>query len=238
MLPSPLLMLEASTSAGSVALFVEGVLIAERDVVMGPSREDAMLPAIADVLQDAGMRAGQLRAIACGSGPGSFTSLRIAAALAKGLAVANDVLLFAVPSLLLAVSPLAGRPGDYLLHADALRGERYMLRVRVGQNGSIDSAGVTTRMSLADVMLLAAREGAVAMAISAMAISGVATDASLEDASPELTLQPHARNVAALVSQWSRFGPVSVAVWEPGYGRLAEAQVKWETAHGQTLPSA
>jgi len=27
-------------------------------------------------------------------------------------------------------------------------------------------------------------------------------------------------------------GPVSLADWEPSYGRLAEAQAKWEAVHG------
>ena len=29
--------------------------------------------------------------------------------------------------------------------------------------------------------------------------------------------------------------PADLAAWEPGYGRLAEAQVKWEAAHGRPL---
>jgi tRNA threonylcarbamoyladenosine biosynthesis protein TsaB len=28
---------------------------------------------------------------------------------------------------------------------------------------------------------------------------------------------------------------VSLDAWEPAYGRLAEAQVKWEAAHGRPL---
>jgi tRNA threonylcarbamoyladenosine biosynthesis protein TsaB len=31
-------------------------------------------------------------------------------------------------------------------------------------------------------------------------------------------------------------GPVDLASWEPEYGRLAEAQVRWEAAHGRPLP--
>jgi tRNA threonylcarbamoyladenosine biosynthesis protein TsaB len=30
-------------------------------------------------------------------------------------------------------------------------------------------------------------------------------------------------------------GPVDLASWEPDYGRLAEAQVRWEAAHGRPL---
>ena len=29
-----------------------------------------------------------------------------------------------------------------------------------------------------------------------------------------------------------------LAAWEPAYGRLAEAQVKWEAAHGRPLAGA
>jgi tRNA threonylcarbamoyladenosine biosynthesis protein TsaB len=31
-------------------------------------------------------------------------------------------------------------------------------------------------------------------------------------------------------------GPADIASWEPLYGRMAEAQVKWEAAHGRGLP--
>jgi hypothetical protein len=34
---------------------------------------------------------------------------------------------------------------------------------------------------------------------------------------------------------WLAQPPVSLAAWEPDYGRLAEAQVKWEQAHGRPL---
>jgi tRNA threonylcarbamoyladenosine biosynthesis protein TsaB len=33
-------------------------------------------------------------------------------------------------------------------------------------------------------------------------------------------------------------GPVDIDTWEPQYGRLAEAQVKWEAAHGRPLPAS
>jgi len=29
--------------------------------------------------------------------------------------------------------------------------------------------------------------------------------------------------------------PVEITTWEPEYGRKAEAQVRWETAHGREL---
>ena len=43
--------------------------------------------------------------------------------------------------------------------------------------------------------------------------------------------------VARLETCSRRAGPVDLDAWEPAYGRLAEAQVKWESAHGRPLPA-
>lgn len=223
--PSPLLVVEASSSAGSVALLVDGVLVADRDVAMGPSREDAILPAIAGMLSAAHIAPKDVGAIACGSGPGSFTSLRIAASLAKGLAVANNAPLFAVPSMLLAIAARRDTPGVYVLHSDALRGERYVVEAHVKENALIEMSRVA-RLTLEHTVALATELNAT--------LVNVGVTATPHD---DLVLSPHARNVQFLQGMWNQFGPVDVATWEPDYGRLAEAQVKWETQHGRELPA-
>ena len=48
-------------------------------------------------------------------------------------------------------------------------------------------------------------------------------------------LNPHARGVARVMDQVIAAGECDVDAWEPVYGRLAEAQVKWEGAHGRRL---
>jgi tRNA threonylcarbamoyladenosine biosynthesis protein TsaB len=48
---------------------------------------------------------------------------------------------------------------------------------------------------------------------------------------------PRARAVARLEAMLAVRGPVDLASWEPAYGRLAEAQVRWESAHGRPLPA-
>jgi tRNA threonylcarbamoyladenosine biosynthesis protein TsaB len=50
-----------------------------------------------------------------------------------------------------------------------------------------------------------------------------------------LDFHPHARGVASLLESVVRGGPVDLASWEPSYGRLAEAQVRWEATHGRPL---
>jgi len=49
---------------------------------------------------------------------------------------------------------------------------------------------------------------------------------------------PHAREAPHLLALASALGPVDLVSWEPLYGRLAEAQVKWEAAHGRPLRAA
>ena len=49
---------------------------------------------------------------------------------------------------------------------------------------------------------------------------------------------PHAREAPHLLALASALGPVDLVSWEPLYGRSAEAQVKWEAAHGRPLRAA
>jgi tRNA threonylcarbamoyladenosine biosynthesis protein TsaB len=47
---------------------------------------------------------------------------------------------------------------------------------------------------------------------------------------------PHAAALLGLIGVPGGAARVaSLDAWEPGYGRLAEAQVRWEAAHGRAL---
>jgi tRNA threonylcarbamoyladenosine biosynthesis protein TsaB len=219
-----LLVLEASSRAGSVAL-VDGQQVRGRvDVPMGVSRDDGLFPAVQQLLAEAGLTAASLAGLACGAGPGSFTSLRIAASLAKGLAHGAARPLYAVPSLLLAAAAY-GQAGRYVVHGDALRGERFTLLVDVHADRSVTSRGVHERIAFE-----ALDEYALAHGAHRLAVSG-SPDATRDAA----VVQPDAAAVvhAAGGSWWT---PVALATWEPEYGRLAEAQVVWERTHGHALP--
>ena len=213
------LALDASTYTGSAALIRDGALIAETDAAMRGQHEERLMPAVASLLHRARTDPGDLGAVACGGGPGSFTSLRIAASIAKGIAVARRLPLFVAPSLVLAVAaadtPLA--PGTYVVLLGAMRGDVFGVTVRV--------AGRRAPVAI-DQPWLARREDALARAAGEGAIV-VGPD------EPRRCV-PHARGFAVLLRDGAVV-EVDLSSWEPDYGRKAEAQVRWEGVHGRPL---
>jgi tRNA threonylcarbamoyladenosine biosynthesis protein TsaB len=65
----------------------------------GPAHARELMPAVADVMERAGLDYGDLDAIAVGVGPGTFTGLRIGIATARSLAIAAGLSLRPVSSL-------------------------------------------------------------------------------------------------------------------------------------------
>lgn len=93
-----LLAIDTSTDLLTVAIDVHGETHSEEQ---GSMRQHAqrLLPMIERLLARAGASFSQLDGIVFGRGPGSFTGLRIACSVAKGLGYAHDVPLFPVSSL-------------------------------------------------------------------------------------------------------------------------------------------
>jgi tRNA threonylcarbamoyladenosine biosynthesis protein TsaB len=94
---SPVLGLDTSTSNASLALIARGKVAAslERPVT---SHGAALPSAIDELLGAAGLSIRDVAAIAIGTGPGSFTGLRIGISYAKGIAMASGCAMFGVPS--------------------------------------------------------------------------------------------------------------------------------------------
>lgn len=93
-----LLAIDTSTDTATVALAVNGEIYTEEQAGM---RQHAqfLLPMIERLLALAGLSCQKLDGIVFGRGPGSFTGLRIACSVAKGLAYAHDLPMYPVSSL-------------------------------------------------------------------------------------------------------------------------------------------
>ena len=216
------LALDASTYRGTVAVLDDERVVVQTTAAMRGRESEALMPAVDWALREAGSAVAAVDRVVCGAGPGSFTSLRIAASIAKGIAVGRAVPLLAVSSLGLIV---AGNVTDgprgarrYLAALDALRGEAYVAEFE-HDGGEVRRVGEMRLVTTEEVRMIAEASGARA----------VGPDQS------ENWL-PHARGVGLMLSGIVADGPVNLAGWEPVYGRMAEAQVKWEAAHGRTLP--
>jgi tRNA threonylcarbamoyladenosine biosynthesis protein TsaB len=90
--------IETSTDWCSVALWAGGEIAALEQ--RAPNRHaELALPMLERLLAQAGREAGALDAVAFGAGPGSFTGLRIACAIAQGLAFARGLPVLGVSTL-------------------------------------------------------------------------------------------------------------------------------------------
>lgn len=96
---APLLAFDTSTPVGSVAVGREGEVLARALLLRAGEHAARLLPAIAEVLDEAGIARSELGGVVVGRGPGSFTGVRISAATARGLAKALGVPLWTFSSL-------------------------------------------------------------------------------------------------------------------------------------------
>jgi tRNA threonylcarbamoyladenosine biosynthesis protein TsaB len=216
------LAVDASTYTGSVCVAREREILAACGVAMRDPQHEQLMPAIAQALGHASVDIEEVDRIVCGAGPGSFTSLRIAAAIAKGLAMTIARPLYAVSSLALMVAGLEPAPtaGEYVAVLDALRGEAYAATCIVDHAGDVADIGPVRLVRAEDVDALA-QPGRIVVG-EGRRVRGA----------------PNARGVVRVTALLERDGPADLRQWEPEYGRVAEAQRRWEAVHGRALPRA
>jgi tRNA threonylcarbamoyladenosine biosynthesis protein TsaB len=186
------------------------------------------------VVRAAGATLRDVTALVLSDGPGSFTGLRVGASVAKALVQTLGVPLWTAPSLMVRAAGVAPPGAAVLAVSNALRGDLYAAAYR------FDDAGVHTLLiptvarpevlaagsSRPDLVVGDAPEDAAMLLERWAGVPMVRAPAAV----------PRARVLLGLVDRPG--GAVRVEAvqgWEPVYGRPAEAQVRWETAHGRSL---
>jgi tRNA threonylcarbamoyladenosine biosynthesis protein TsaB len=94
-----ILNIETSTSLCSVALAINGRVIALRETLEEKSHAARLTVFIEELLKEKSFNITDLDAVAVGKGPGSYTGLRIGVSTAKGLCYGADLPLIAVNTL-------------------------------------------------------------------------------------------------------------------------------------------
>lgn len=131
-----LLAIDTATERCSVALSRGGQLY-ERSEETPRAHADLILPMVADVLREAGIKLGELGGIAYGRGPGAFTGVRIAIGVVQGLAFGANLPTVGISNLA-AVAQQFAQPGDEVLVCmDARMNELYVGRFRMERTGGL-----------------------------------------------------------------------------------------------------
>jgi tRNA threonylcarbamoyladenosine biosynthesis protein TsaB len=111
----PILAIETSVPTARVAVLGADGTVRARAEKTAARHSSNLLRLCDEALGAAGVKLGDLGAIACGAGPGSFTGLRVGLAVAKGLALPTSLPLVLVSSLEALAQDLAGPPGALLV---------------------------------------------------------------------------------------------------------------------------
>ncbi|HEU4698157.1 MAG TPA: tRNA (adenosine(37)-N6)-threonylcarbamoyltransferase complex dimerization subunit type 1 TsaB [Gemmatimonadales bacterium] len=236
--------LDTATDVASVALAVAPGEVLEDRVAGARSHARAILPLLDVLLRRAGRGPAALTGILVADGPGSFTGLRVGAAVAKALVATRGVELRTAPSLLgraaaaAQAAPDGGAP--VLAVSDALRGELYAMLVRFTP-GAVETL-LAPRVWRPDALVTVLEQrGAALGAIVGDVPAAIRERLEAWSGLPATTSPAGAASAAALLALLAREGgtrrPADPRTWEPEYGRPAEAQARWESAHGRPLPS-
>lgn len=215
----PLLALETSGSRGSAALRTGSGEVVEAILAKGAGHGARILPAVHALLQECRIGPRHLEGVVLGSGPGSFTGLRVAAAAGLGLARAARIPLLAVSSLAAAVLPDfdVGSTGTLVVLFDA-RGERLFAAAYRWRAGELVEVMAPRFARLTDVV-----QGTLPLAGGGdpgpvhLAGSGARRHAEALEAAGRRVVgpplgDPSARGCLALAAR----APGFVEPWEPG----------------------
>ncbi len=227
----PVLGLDTASGTASLAILAHGKILAE--VQRSAASHGSQLPdAVAEALTLAGIKLKDLEGIAVGTGPGSFTGLRVGIAYAKGLILALGCALIGIPTfdcLALGAFERASASEGALICPilDARKGEVYANLYRVGTD-RLDkiSQPLVIRLQnlfqeLSDGVILIGDSTAKE---ASLLLSERGTPSTVLD---EVEFNSRGRYVAALGAERLSRGEIDLpATLEPLYVRTAEATFK------------
>jgi tRNA threonylcarbamoyladenosine biosynthesis protein TsaB len=217
----------------------DGEVVAET-TLSGRRHAAALLPCLEQLVGLAGGALGEVDRVLLADGPGSFTGLRIGVATVQGLVRARPEIRVAVAPSLLAAAWRAWQfhAGPVAALYDALRGDVFGAVYRF-------DGGVVT--CVASPVLITVGALAAACAVTPMVAVGDGAKAHAEAVRRWTGRDPvgppaGAPAAAALIAADGIAGGTreieDITLFEPDYGRPAEAQARWERTHGRPLPDS
>jgi tRNA threonylcarbamoyladenosine biosynthesis protein TsaB len=231
------LALDTATDRVSVAVGARREDAQEDSLAGARQHASALLPMMERVLARAGVARDRIDGVLLSDGPGSFTGLRVGAAVAKALVRARGLEVRVAPSLMVRAAA-HGRPGEITLAvADALRGDVYAAAYRFGP-GAVETLLPAAVWRPERLISEAPRPHR----LVGDAPGRVLADLAKWTAGAVVSGPEGLPRAAWLLDLLGRDGGTrrveNFDLWEPEYGRPAEAQTRWELAHGRPLPDS
>lgn len=212
-----LLAIETATEACSVAVHVDGAVI-ERFEIAPRRHTELTLPWAGQLLSEAGISRNQLDAVAISRGPGAFSGVRLAIAIAQGIALAIDRPLLALSTLQVLAQRAPAGQDKVLAAIDARMGEVYTGRF-VRADGQWQAQGAEQVQAPETVALDG--QGWFGVGTGFAAADGVLAS-RLQDGllGVDAGALPHAADLATLaVAAWQRGEAIAPELVEPTYLR-------------------
>jgi tRNA threonylcarbamoyladenosine biosynthesis protein TsaB len=231
------LALDTATDRVSVAVGTRREDAHEESLAGARKHASALLPMVERVLERAGLGRNRIAGILLSDGPGSFTGLRVGGAVAKALARAHGLEVRVAPSLMVRAAAHA-RPGEITLAvADALRGDVYAGAYRFGP-GAVETVLPAAVWRPDRLIAEAPRPGAIVGDAPGAVLDELArwTGRAVVSGADGLPRAAWLLDLRHRDGATRRVG--NLDLWEPEYGRPAEAQARWELAHGRPLPDS
>ncbi|QEP42674.1 tRNA (adenosine(37)-N6)-threonylcarbamoyltransferase complex dimerization subunit type 1 TsaB [Ectothiorhodospiraceae bacterium BW-2] len=135
-----LLAIDSATDACSAALWLDGELL--RRFELAPREHTRLLlPMVQSLLQQGEVELSQLDGICCSRGPGAFTGVRVAVAVAQGLAFAHQLPIYPRSTLAIIAAGLWQQQGSeqILVALDARMGELYWGGFKLAQGRVVEA---------------------------------------------------------------------------------------------------
>ena len=233
-----ILAFETSAKAGSVALADDKTLLAESYQNTGLTHSQTVMVMAQQVLENCGLTAQDVDAVAVAAGPGSFTGVRIGVAAAKGFAWGRQIPCYGVSTLEAMALQLGADRGCVVPVMDARRSQVYNAIFRAGPEG-LTRVTEDRAISLEE---LATELKNLEKPVFLVGDGSVLCYNMLKDAVPGLILPPEHRmhqraaGVAlAALAEIARGAAGDAAALQPNYLRLSQAE-RERLARGETIP--
>ena len=220
----PLLAIDTATSSGTVAVGGREGAVVEMSLNVRGRHSSALVPAIDHLLSVAGLTPADLVGVAIGSGPGSFTGIRIAGATAKGIVHALGLPLLSYSSLHVAAAGWALPGATVFAMFDARGRDLFGACYRFGR--TMETVVAPAPMTVDEAATLCVENGVDILTGDAVLRHGAEIAAGTgASVSPAHLAYPRASSLLWLAGTHPVEGSIDdPSAWEPDYLRPSGAE--------------